>query len=1155
MAAAEYDVFLSHAWKDGALPQQIADALTAAGLHVWFDAAEIDDFASITHAVTDGLAKSKSLLAYYSATYPLRRACQWELTAAFLAAQTEGDPRRRVLVINPESGADHIHPIELRDAKFRKPPNTAAEMQQLVDVIVKHVGQLSAPLADIHPLTAPTWYGMAPVGSTRFVGRLKEMWEVHSLLHAGDVAQITGAAAATGGIGQVQGLGGVGKSLLAEEYALHFGAAYPGGVFWLRAYGNDDTKLSAPTRLRSNSPSETPSGSSVRPEQQSNLSSGARTDSSLRSEPPSNLSTAGPTDSPRTSRAAARWGEPGAQAPGRSVNETEPQSGDTLGSEAAAETDSGPDNERASGQAGDRTEPPPTSRAAATFELAAGVSPRSSAVTTEPRSGDTLGPDAREALRADQIRAMAELLDLHPENLKPNEIAGALSRKIASENKPCLWIVDDIPNGLDGDALRRWFAPHALARTLITTRSREYGSLAKGIDLSVLTPDEAHQLLTSRRKPANKDEEAQARGPANDLGYHALALDVTASALVSYGGHEPYRQFREELSNQDDDALELSTELADALPNGHEKSIAQTMLRSIRGLGAEGQDFLRLASVLAVAPIPASLVAAVFKKADGLERGMAEQRQRKAFHDVTTASLAETAGENQNARSVHTLVSRAVRFQEKASPERTRALRVATVEALRAEIARVAKDPRIRGGESELDAVHARQLVARAANVNEANLLGWLARYDYERGAYASARTLRSRELEFHRDAQGEEHPDTLTARHNLADTLRAQGDLAGARQHEEQVLEASRRLLGEEHPDTLTARNNLAQTLQAQGDLAGARQHEEQVLEALRRLLGEEHPDTLTARLNLAATLYAQGDLAGARQQQEQVLAARRRLLGEEHPDTLTARLNLAGTLYAQGDLAGARQHEEQALEASRRLLGEEHPDTLTARNNLAGTLYAQGDLAGARQHEEQVLEARRRRLGEEHPDTLTARNNLALTMHDQGDLTGARKLEEEGLAIRRRVLGPEHPDTLTSMLSVAHTLQAQGDLAGARQHQEQVLEARRRLLGEEHPDTLTARNNLAHTLQAQGDLAGARQYEEQVLEASRRLLGEQHPDTSRAAWNLFRTLEDLDEREAARAVLKRNLLWLLDRDPVTLGADQRKIREWVAQVVGKSG
>jgi hypothetical protein len=209
---------------------------------VWFDANAIDDFDSITHAVTDGLAKSKALIAYYSKTYPLRRACQWELTAAFLAAQTEGDPRRRVLVISPEQRPDHIHPIELRDAKFRKAPSNDAEMRELIEAICKHVAMLEGPLADIHPLTAPNWYGITPVGSTCFVGRLAEMWQVHSLLHQSDVTQITGAAVATGGIGQVSGLGGVGKSLLAEEYALHFGAAYPGGVFWLRAYGNDDVQ-------------------------------------------------------------------------------------------------------------------------------------------------------------------------------------------------------------------------------------------------------------------------------------------------------------------------------------------------------------------------------------------------------------------------------------------------------------------------------------------------------------------------------------------------------------------------------------------------------------------------------------------------------------------------------------------------------------------------------------------------------------------------------------------------------------------------------------------------------------------------------------------------------------------------------------------------
>ena len=399
------------------------------------------------------------------------------------------------------------------------------------------------------------------------------------------------------------GLGGVGKSLLAEEYALHFGAAYPGGVFWVRAYGNDDAKAA-------------------------------------------------------------------------------------------------------------------------------------------------LGPEQREALRADQVRQIAERLGIDAHGMTAEQIEGALARKIGSEGKPCLWVVDDVPNGLDGEALRRWFAPHSLGRTLVTTRSREYGAMAKEIDLSVLTPDEAFQLLTSRRVPADKGEEEQARELARNLGYHALALDVTASALVSSVAAEPFRDFRAKLARPDEDGLILAEALADALPNGHEKSIAQTMLRSIRGLGAEGLDFLRLASVLAVAPIPASLVTAVFEEADKLSHEDAEERASLAFKQVTSASLAEIAGEKQDARSVHTLVSRAVRFHEKIAAERTQTLRAAAVEALGDEIARAAEDPRLRK-QIEFHVAHARQVVTMPETIPEAYLVGWVALYDFERGAYASARTLCERELEF----------------------------------------------------------------------------------------------------------------------------------------------------------------------------------------------------------------------------------------------------------------------------------------------------------------------------------------------------------------------------------------------------------------------
>jgi hypothetical protein len=53
----------------------------------------------------------------------------------------------------------------------------------------------------------------------------------------------------------------------------------------------------------------------------------------------------------------------------------------------------------------------------------------------------------------------------------------------------------------------------------------------------------------------------------------------------------------------------------------------------------------------------------------------------------------------------------------------------------------------------------------------------------------------------------GDEHPDTLTTRHELAGVQRARGRLAAAEAEYRAVLDARRRVLGEEHPDTLASR------------------------------------------------------------------------------------------------------------------------------------------------------------------------------------------------------------------------------------------------------------------------------------------------------------------------------------------------------------
>jgi class 3 adenylate cyclase len=217
-----FDVFVSYRRTDQAIVRQLVDSLKRRGLVVWFDETSIPDFGGITDSVRQGLAESKALLVFYSADYPQSSPCQWELTAAFLASSRLGDPRRRVLVVNPEPGLGHIEPVELRDALYLTIDGDGhGGVEQIADAVAVQVDRLHGELGA--GILAPSlWLPTKPSAATRFVGRWREMWRIHSALHAPETATTQGAVGQ--GAVQVRGLGGIGKSLLAREYALRFEA-------------------------------------------------------------------------------------------------------------------------------------------------------------------------------------------------------------------------------------------------------------------------------------------------------------------------------------------------------------------------------------------------------------------------------------------------------------------------------------------------------------------------------------------------------------------------------------------------------------------------------------------------------------------------------------------------------------------------------------------------------------------------------------------------------------------------------------------------------------------------------------------------------------------------------------------------------------------
>ncbi|MFI7006027.1 TIR domain-containing protein [Streptomyces sp. NPDC050145] len=219
-----WDVFFSYSRRDADRVRPLHRALTQAGLKVFTDESAVAGFAGISATIRSALAESRVLLAYYSIGYPERPACQWELTAAFLAGLSEGDPRRRVLVVNPEPSTGHIHPVELRDTRHGRDEELAAD-------VIRHLGQVAGPMPlEIKP---PLMHGVLPLGVGEFAGRLPELWWLHSALHAQEAPLVTGRTVARPV--QLRGMPGIGKTRLAREYAMRFGAAFPGGVHWARA--------------------------------------------------------------------------------------------------------------------------------------------------------------------------------------------------------------------------------------------------------------------------------------------------------------------------------------------------------------------------------------------------------------------------------------------------------------------------------------------------------------------------------------------------------------------------------------------------------------------------------------------------------------------------------------------------------------------------------------------------------------------------------------------------------------------------------------------------------------------------------------------------------------------------------------------------------
>lgn len=311
-------------------------------------------------------------------------------------------------------------------------------------------------------------------------------------------------------------------------------------------------------------------------------------------------------------------------------------------------------------------------------------------------------------------------------------------------------------------------------------------------------------------------------------------------------------------------------------------------------------------------------------------------------------------------------------------------------------------------------------------------------------GDYAQAFTLSQQVIEARKQHPqiGPQHPDYLTSLNNFADLLRCQGQLRAAQQTLQQVLTLRHQILGEAHPDTITAKANLACACYELGEWQQALTLERAVF-AARRMVGEDHPDTLTAANNLAGTLRELGEFSEAMALAEQVYSARLRQLGETHNDTLTAMINLADLLREAGEPQRAQDLASRAWRIRKQALGETHPDTLAAAGSLAAALHVNGEAESAITLQRTLCQAMQQT--DQHwqdPRTLNALNDLASLLMQSEQFAMACELYRQVLAQSQQRHGETWPGSLTTRLNLAQTEYLMGEREAAHATLQTVLD-----------------------------------------------------------------------------------------------------------------
>ncbi|MGB8344931.1 MAG: FxSxx-COOH system tetratricopeptide repeat protein [Ktedonobacteraceae bacterium] len=212
-----------------------------------------------------------------------------------------------------------------------------------------------------------------------------------------------------------------------------------------------------------------------------------------------------------------------------------------------------------------------------------------------------------------------------------------------------------------------------------------------------------------------------------------------------------------------------------------------------------------------------------------------------------------------------------------------------------------------------------------------------LANLYHPQGKYQQAEKLYGQALHIREQQLGDSHPNIATTLSMLAKTYQEEGKLDQAEETNLRALRIRERTSGREHPHVALILNNLIEIYHAEGRMQEAEPLIIRAIKIHEQSLGRKHPYMAYSLANQAEHSFLQGDYAQAENQFKEALAIREQSLGQDHPRSASIYNSLARLYVVQKRYKEAELLYSKTLTIYEQTFGPEHPFVADILNKYA--------------------------------------------------------------------------------------------------------------------------------------------------------------------------------------------------------------------------